>query len=241
MPYSVLLKKLIAESNYSYNEIVDKCKENGGKIDKAYLSKLANNKLTAPSEEISRMLSKVFNVDERKLVIEGYLDKAPKEIIEAFQNIRVAIYTLTTNFLENELDTNFIEQVEIILKEEPLSDFIIVLLDLMSELNKSKELLKTTNIVNLKLEEPFSMSVYDNSMFPTITEGSKVMLKIKEKYENGSILAVKLQDNTIIFRLAFFNNDNIELIPLNKEFKVQVCKVNDIKILGEVTKIISNV
>ena len=100
MPYHKLLNNIIASTNYTAQEIINKCAEKGIKMNKAYMSKLRNNKVPPPSEDVSRVISKVCDVDERFLVLEGYIDKAPKEIKEAFVSIKFMTTFVTLIFLD---------------------------------------------------------------------------------------------------------------------------------------------
>ena len=237
MSYSKLLMKFIAESGYTYNQIIDKCEQNGKKVDKAYLSRLVNNKVSPPSEELSRVLSKVLNVDERKLVIEGYLEKAPEEIKKALLSIKISTYMLATNFFENKFDEEVEKQIEEKLKEEPLSDFVIALIDGMENVDNLNK-----KDFNLKLEEPLSIPIEDNAMFPKIVANSKIILKIENKYQDGDILAIKIKDEEkIIVRMAFINNENIKLVSLNKQYETLEYNISDIIILGKVTKVITDI
>ena len=83
-----MLRNVVANTNYTQEEICKRCTELGIKISKSYINKLLNNKQQAPTEEISRIIANVCNCDERLLVIEGYLDKAPKEIREVFISLK---------------------------------------------------------------------------------------------------------------------------------------------------------
>lgn len=129
MPYSKLLKKIIVESGYTNRDIIEKCNKRDRKIDKAYLSKLQNNKVPAPSEEISRTIANICGTDERLLVLEGYIDKAPKEIKEALENIKLIFSMAVLSMFENELNDEAIKQVENEINKEPLSDFILQIID----------------------------------------------------------------------------------------------------------------
>lgn len=243
MSYSKVLRKLIAESGYTYSEIAEKCNEYGRKIDKAYLSRVVNGKVPAPSEDLSRILAKIFSTDERKLVLEGYLEKAPEEIINAFLEIKLTFYMVITNFFENEFNEEMFEEFVEKIKEEPLSDFIISLINGMNNLDNQMELLNTNNnVLNYKIEEPLALPVQDNAMCPKILEGSKIVLKIQNNYEDGDILAIKLKnEEEIIVRFAFINEESIKLMPLNKQYNTITYNLNDVSILGKVTKVITNI
>lgn len=82
MSYSKVLKNIIADTNITQEELSNKCKELGAPISRVQINKIRNEKASAPEDKISRAIAKTCNVDDRELAIEGYLEKAPKEIIE---------------------------------------------------------------------------------------------------------------------------------------------------------------
>lgn len=108
-----MLNEIVAKTSYSQEEIANKCTELGVPISKSYMNKLLNNKLSAPKEEISRAIAKVCNADERLLVMEGYIDKAPKEVSEAFNSLRNIQMLFTLNTLQNHIDKNFCRTAKI--------------------------------------------------------------------------------------------------------------------------------
>lgn len=251
MPYNKLLTKVIAESGYSISYIVEKCREKGKNIDKSYLSKLQNGRVPAPAEETSRIIANVCNVDERILVIEGYIDKAPKEIKEAFLSIKISTYVAALNIFENNFDTNFLKEFEEELSKEPLSEFIISLID-----NKNTNIANIKNIIsdnfniekkdeenyNVTLTEPIALSISDNAMYPIIPENSKVTLLIQSKYENGDILALKIKgEEKLLARYVLFDNDNLILTTLNREYKKINIKKENVIVLGKIKQVITNI
>ena len=246
MSYGKLLRKTIAESGFNSTDIIKACNARGRKIDKAYLSRLLNDKAMPPSEELSRMFAEICGVDERKLVLEGYIEKAPKEIKEAFLSIKFMASMMGLSVFENEMSEELLEQLQEKLKEEPLSDFIISLIDekadKMDFLKNGIELSNSQNGFKCMLEEPLALTVSDNGMFPKIMEKSKVNLKIQSKYDDWDILAVKIKrTEEIIVRFALINKDTITLKPLNNNFETQELNVNDLTILGKVTQTITNI
>ena len=242
MSYSKLLKKLAVESGYTSTEIIEKCKENGVNIDKSYYSKILNGKLPAPSEDYSRIFAKVLGVDERLLVLEGYLDKAPKEVVECLNKIKELMINTSLKVYENEFDNLDLENI---VNELSTSNFIVEILD--ADINtKTNNLMKISNKnendINIKLSEIVSLPVTDNSMFPLIPEKSKITLKIEQNYQNGDVLAIKTKDfDKAIVRYVLFDNKNVILTSLNKEYETLTYNLKDIEILGKVNQVITNI
>lgn len=241
--YSLLLATMIAESGLTAKEIVEKCNKMGNGIDTTRLSKLQSGKLSAPSEKVSRDIARACNADERKLVIEGYLEKAPKEIVETFEILKFNTAIAALKFMKNNITERQLEYLKNELEKEPLADYII---DVLNSRN---------NVINLtadgfdikerdftfKIEEPMAIPVKDNAMFPLITENSKINLKLEGEYNNGDIVAIKIKnEEDIIVRNIVFNKDSVILTTLNKEFKTMEYKKEDVVILGKVANIITS-
>lgn len=245
MPYSRLLRDIVANSGYNSKQIIDECNKRGKKIDKAYLSKLLNGKIPPPSEEVSRVLANICNADERLLVVEGYVDKAPKEIKEIFHSIRYMTTVSALNVFSNKIDKSILEELEKEMNEEPISKFMVSFID-----NKANNVNITDNGMELSIEnddslklsltEPMSLPVKDTAMAPMIPENAKISLKIENKYKNGDILAVKVKkQEDFIIRYALFNKDTVTLTSLNpKEFEPVTYNEKDIIILGKVERVI---
>lgn len=244
MPYSRLLRKVVAESGYTSKEIIEKCREYGKKIDKAYFSKLLNGKVPPPSEELSEVIARVCNFDERNLILEGFLDKAPKEIRDAFLTIQFVGVMSATKMLQNKVPQEVLEVFRKHIEKEPLSEFVIKLtsgLEKITSLGLSEtEVLKLSdNEMQLSLSNPISVPVSDNAMFPIIPENSKIILRLKEKYNNGDLIVVKAKDREdMIVRYVLFGEDKITLTSLNKQYPVIEYKLEAISIMGEVAQVI---
>lgn len=245
MPYYKVLRKVVAESNLTSKEIVEKCNKMGRKIDKSYMSKLLNNKLPAPSEEVSREIAKICNVDERILVLEGYIDKAPKEIKEIFDSIRFMTTLAGLQLFKNKIDKKTLNELEKELKKEPLSEFLISIIDEKANgINyiDYEEFEIEGNNHKLSLKAPLGLQIKDNAMFPMISQKSKITLEMKNEYENGDILAIKEKnENDFIVRYAMFSEDKITLTPLNREYKTLTYKKDDIVIIGKVKEVITDI
>ncbi len=245
MPYSRLLRNIVADSGYNAKQIIDECNKKGKKIDKAYISKLLNNKIPPPSEEVSRVIANVCNADERLLVLEGYIDKAPKEVKEIFNSIRYMTTISALNVFSNKVDKSVLEELEKEMNEEPISEFLVSFIDNKANNINIKDSGMELSVVNddslkLSLTEPMSLQVKDSSMSPMIPGGAKISLKIEDEYKNGDILAIKVKkQEDFIVRYALFNKDTITLTSLNpKDFEPLTYSVKDIIILGKVERVI---
>ncbi len=244
MPYYKMLNEIVAKTSYSQEEIANKCTELGVPMSKSYMNKLLNNKLSAPKEEISRAIAKVCNADERLLVMEGYIDKAPKEVSEAFNSLRNMQTLVVLNTLENRMDNKTFEEFRELFEKEPLAKFIIDLIENGNNAVDIKQMgmeIKAENenlIMNIGGE--LGIKVEDNSMYPLIKKNDEIKLLISDRYVNGDILLININDNTVIRQAVFLGND-IELIPLNKEYETKTYKKEEIKILGKVQKIITEI
>lgn len=249
--YSILLAKIIAESGLTAKEVVEKCNEMDNGIDVTRLSKLQSGKLPAPSEKVSRDIAKVCNVDDRELVIEGYIEKAPKEIIDAFFSIKYMTSMAALQAFGIPLNKKNIKEIKEELEKEPLAEYIVSLID-----NKEADITIDDNDIkfeanenngktnlNVILNNPSALKVKDNSMYPTIPENSRITLKIQEKYKDGDILAIKLKDKEdFIVRYVLFKENSIVLTSLNpKDFETLEYKTKDIIILGKVISVTTNI
>ncbi len=258
MPYSKLLSKVIAESGYTATQIVEECNKRGKSVDKAYISKLVNGKVPPPREELSRMLANICNVNEKILVLEGYIDKAPKEILEAFNSIRNKINYYGMRAFDNVLSEEHCKVLQNEMEKEPIAEFILELINIKDEKIKITEdiielpitekeladMLKGKKIdeVKISINEPISITVKDNGMFPIVPEKSKVILEIKKEYQDAEILAIKIKNkDDFVVRYVLFKDNEIILKPLNKEYYTEKYDKNDVIILGKVKKVIMDI
>lgn len=246
MPYQKLLMKTIAESNHTNKDIVEQLNEKGLHIDKSYLSKLVNGKLPAPREEVSRAIAQICNIDERKLVIEGYFDKAPKEIKNILCNLQKMTTLPVLPMIENKIDTETFKIIEEQLLQEPICDFLIELLDssenTIIDIINNKISLSYDNMPNftMKIEEPVYLSISNNDMYPIIPKDSKITIELSDKYQNGDIVALKY-DNQTIARYYFMNNDIVSFNAIKKDAKPIDYKDKNVTILGKVKKVITEI
>lgn len=130
MNYTEMLNKLITESGLSQKEICDKCKEQGEDVTTTYLSVLKNTDGKMASENISRAIAKACNTKYSEiLVVQAYLDKAPRYIIEFFEEIREVQNQSAelTNYLLSSLPDNIkgiADEVNKMKNQKSLAEFI---------------------------------------------------------------------------------------------------------------------
>lgn len=80
MGYAHLLDKYIQNSELSINEILERLKDSGIKIDRSYISKLRSGAKPPASEEVTRALAEITGGDPQSLINAGVIEKAPEEI-----------------------------------------------------------------------------------------------------------------------------------------------------------------
>ena len=92
------------------------------------------------------------------------------------------------------------------------------------------------------LSNTISFKVEDNSMYPLIKENDEVTIEIKNRYINGDIVAISIKEQKgVIIRQVVLLGKNIELIPLNKDYKAKSYNKDSIIILGKVKKVITEI
>lgn len=101
MNYTELLNKLINESGMQQKEILTRCKEMGEEVTQSYLSNLKTIKGKTASEKISKVIAKACNAEyEDILIVQAYIDKAPKPILKFFELSKLNTETEALYFLE---------------------------------------------------------------------------------------------------------------------------------------------
>lgn len=230
MSYSSILKELVSSSNLTYKEIADECKKHGTSIDKSYISKLINNKISPPSNEVSHVLEKVFNSESNLLVVESYFEKASEPITNFIAQLREGIITMTLPLFKELND----EQIQLYKKD---------VYDLPS-LHLLNELAKNFQSSNIKVSEDqignttfsIDLKVCDDGLYPPIPNGAKVQVVNCDVYNDGDILAVQTdEDEQIIVRRYFDLSDSqVLLIATNINHKPIVVDSIHLAILGKV-------
>ena len=248
MPYAKLLQKLISETNYTNADNIRKCEKNGVHINKTYFSKFLNGQVTPPDEKKSRAIAKALGIDERILVIEGYLDKAPHEIKEAFSSIQL-LENLTAIKYSELVDKKNLHELKKYFENEPLTYMIIDILDNTNNYIKYLEQeiyaenMENGEEIKIGLNNPVGIEVHDNAMSPKIEKGDKVLFElIGENYNNTDILLVKTKKNPEIrVRNVIKINDTMQLQGYNHEYIEEPCNKKDVVIIGKVKNVIKKI
>lgn len=247
MAYSKLLNKIISNTNYTQEEIAQKCCNLGVKLSREKVNALQNYRSKPPKYEVSRAIAKVCNADERLLVTEGYFDNAPEEVKQVLKDIQYFINTialLTVTNLRN-LNTEDINQIQQYLEKETISETLIQIMEekensiklFENNLNYSEDILGNTINFNV----PYGIDITDNGMSPLIEKGNQVILNIKNNYDTSNIVAYQDNKEHTKVRILTKVNNTLVMIPLNKNYKKEIYSTDDINILGEITKVIKDI
>lgn len=239
MPYSKVLSELINKSNLTLREIAKRCEDLGKPINYSYISQLKTGKINPPSDEISKVLAQILNIDPNILILEAYLDKAPKLLIDKLEEIKVAL----NNYIDQQIHNNDI--LKKVFKDEPLSKFLLSF--------NSKNFSIPGNALG-------KLTMRDDSMSPIIRKNSKLIIStfsnhpeekyicdinpayitlIGEKYEkfakefyadkigfstharNGDIVAAwDLDEDILLIRTCHIEPEHgFYLLPINGKYK----------------------
>lgn len=245
MQYARMLNKIIAEKGYKDVDIIRLCKEIGVDIDKGSFSRYVNGK-SIPSGEKSRAIAKVCGIDERKLIIAGYLDKAPKEILDTFKTIRIMQETGAMKFLKIQNNIK-LKDAEKIIEEDTFADTIIDILDSKEKfidfLNKGFIYKKINSSFNysVALIEPQGIEIKDDAMSPIIQKGDKVTIDTKQNtYTSSDILLVEYKEK-VYARYMYKVNETIRLSAINKAYREMYDDKDKIKVLGKINNVIRKI
>jgi len=223
MTYSEMLNSIILESKLSLRQISAKCGDLGLSITPSYISQLKNNKLPAPSPEVSITIAKVCSSKMHSaLVFLGYMEKAP-DVIKEYISTSTQLYKLMLeNLCDGETDVplteearSFISRLDVISAFELTSNYLKE-----GKFNLTKELAEEMILISggaLKSKnDVITTFINDTSMSPTIPNHSLVFITptkqslIKEKdiialYPYGRKMAT--------LRRVFFLKNQLLLIP----------------------------
>lgn len=247
MAYSDTLYKAIEESGLSLNEIAKRCTEHGISITYSYISQLRAGKIPPPSNEISEALAAVCGIDKNKLVLEAYLDKAPKVIMDFIYKVRYfdklkykTVFSSGLPLDQKDIESR-IELFKSLIDEEPLSNYIIEYLKKADEFYIRAEVNNLEDFLSYGEPEAF-IEMKDDSMEPIIPFKCNVALSNNPNYTSGDIIAYSLKaDNGVSIRKCLINDESITLIPINNEYEIHTYNKKDMLVLGKVKSIISDI
>lgn len=247
MPYCEMLLKILQEKKLTDREVINRCKRNGVDISEAYFSRIKNNKKNPPSEKISRAIAKACEVDERLLVIEGYIDKSPKEIREAFTSLDFMAKSLGAKYMDL-IQNGDIKKLKNRIENLPVSDTVIQLLNDKEnyihflENNYMYESLGNGLALSMTIKEPIGFDIDDDAMLPILQKGDKVRIELTANFCSSDILLVKIKNQKKpIARYIYKVNDTVRLVPICKTYKEIICKRDEITILGRVNHVIRKI
>lgn len=237
--YSNVLRNMIADANITQEEISKKCKELGTPISRVQINKILNNKAPAPEEVISRSIAKICNVDDRELVLEGYLEKAPKEFIEflnKLQNMLAEIGLYYLGYMLSEEQKNIVKEKY---KRETLAQTILEILhsnDIIKIDSNSMKYEDIENQIKIIINDFSCINMEDDSMEPRIPIGSKLRIQAQEKYKNGDIVLIKVGEKILVRTIFLFGRD-ICIYALNSNYSSQYLKGGEYEIIAKITSI----
>lgn len=247
MKYAEMLDNIIKKCGLSLRQITKRCIDMNYEITPSYISQLKNGKLPPPSEEISKTLAYVCGEKEpMRLVFQGYLEKAPEMIKE---------YILKSSSLNKQL-LQFLSQEENQQLSENFSDYLNHL-DIITSLDLSIKYMNSKNESNITsfLQEMNTLSgavqksenenaetsyffLRDSSMEPLISMNAHITITPtkKELLKSKDVVAFHPNNSkTPLLRRYYEQNNNIILVPENKEYDIFFCKdIEEYNYLGKV-------
>ncbi len=256
MAYTKLLNDIINESGLSVKEIAKRCNQLGVKLTASYISTLKNDTNNrTPSDEVSRAIAKACNFeDEEALILEAYIDNAPKEFQGVITFIRNAALYSVFGLFENSFSKEVFEKA----KEEFESMPLYKIVQLMNNegdkiIEKGIGAMNYTSVstddeltIRQEIVTPSFFDVIDDSMFPVLPKNSKVSIEYVDITEinDGDIVAIadKQSQTTYYRKIAFLNDEhtNFMLYPLNPKYPTEKQTIKNTLILGKVKKVTSD-
>ena len=246
MSYSNFLSKTIKESGYSLRDIATLCeKQCNVKITASYLSKLQKEGNKNPaSESVNIAIAKVCKINPDDLLFEADMERAPEsvkkainELIEFMRNFLLASLNSYTEASQEQKTNiqNAITKITNMSNRELLQAMneISILDDIDNPLEFNFDL-NQDNIQDTIMKFSINIIMEDNSMFPIIQQGAKLELVKLAEYSNGDIVSVKINNEKNIIRTYVENENEIVLIPANRDFETITIPKKDIVINGKI-------
>lgn len=190
---------------------------------KGYVSGIENGKVNPPSVKFIRKFSKIFNWDEKRMVILAYVDKAPKLIREEagrlLQSDGAPSPSNGTHSvpLLNTAETGYASE--------------------LGEDGKPKSLVdKSLSLPNFGAAVACAATICDASMEqpegPSFARGDVVLLAPESKIVNGAVVYVvfstRERRRALVRQVMLEQNDHVVLQPLNKDFPLEFLTSDDL-------------
>lgn len=235
MNYTTLLNQLIDASGLQLKEIADKCNLMGENISPSYISVLKNTVGRTASDNVSLAIAKACGAKHDDiLVVQAYLDCAPKPIIDALNKIReLAVMSTVQLFKENVTDEVF-SLLHSEIDKMPLAEFVCE----SNKLNIDNPLInKSTR--SISLDGINSKTIIDDSMEPLMAKNSKIKYELSKEIHNGDIVLYKnkLNDENKFRQCMILENDKCAFIPLNRKYASEILNKDDFILIGKVKEI----
>ena len=255
MAYTQLLNTLIEQSGLTVKEIAERCVELGVDVTPAYISTLRNDKNNrTPSDKVSRALAEACNCKHKNiLVVEAYLQNAPKEFNSILELFRSFIITSGMSMIENKLTSQDIKEADEMLKSFPMAELICEL----SEEQMLKGVKKGFGALNIKANKqfddirirqevaPIGLPITDNGMLPLIKANDLVTIETLkfDEYKTGDIVYCfkNGEKKKAVARKIIIHNNQITLLPINNEYAPEIVSLDNIVIIGKIIKVISKI
>lgn len=233
MSYAAVLNKLIYKSKLQVKEIAERCVELGTQITPSYISTLRNeNNTRIPAVAISETLETVLCAPKHALVVEAYLQNAPKEVTEALEYFKSSVTQMSIQFFEG-ANTEILETAKAALDSMTLSE---LLLQLNDSANYTFDINSLKNFNDIAKTSTSEFKLKDNSMEPLINKDSTVFFVVSEEHSDGDILLINHNEKTIIRKVVDEKNGYL-LIPINRKYPTERVSKDSIMIIGRVTEV----
>ncbi len=240
MKYADLLDKLIQQSGITAKDLAKKCQDLGIDITPSYISLLRNKeKNRVPSEDVSIALAKALGKPDNYLVLEGYLEAAPIELKQAIENMYYQSFITAAWVTGTPLDKEQEQAIKAAIKQQPMADLILYISQSLKTENYDETFMSTKVEGNtITLVMPQELNVEDNDMYPLMEKGNRAKLITKSEYDNGDIVVISLEDNSIKFRkLQKISEELTLLLAFSPECETMSFDEKTMVIIGKVDSV----
>ncbi|GAB1532577.1 MULTISPECIES: LexA family transcriptional regulator [Brevibacillus] len=243
MNYAETLSQMVDKSGLTLKELSEKCTDLGVNVAPSYISKLKTNKQPPASDEVNIALAKACGEEPDHLLFKAYLEKAP-EIVKHFLE-KVTVYFRNTATLAIEMlnpeNQSDIEKINRMSDLDIIRDFIKQNDELVSDENDNLSLKDgETGEVKVVVSPKKDFEMYDKSMEPRLPKGAKLNVQDSSYIEPGDIVIAEISDGNFIVRRFLSLEGKIALISENLEYKSYLFNEDEVKFLGKVKSVITN-